>query len=299
MLASPSAALGGPGQPTSRRTELIADWIELSAYVEEVEIYRHNVRDRLTEAYFTVDEDDASRAVNDAWRALRRRSKAIGASYPFDIARNAVTLKTAPEPPYLFFLVLSSPEYFSGFSLSRGGGFRNVFELVTIEAVRQLLPNWEVSWAGATSREMKSAGGVAPYIARLLKTKIRNRLQFANAQDGGVDFIAVVISGDGRAAGPALWGQCATGMDWDQKLEEPSFNRWNDAVRILTEPVRAFAVPFAFDVNTWDDAAVRSRGWILDRERLARALPLPLDPKLTALITAWLEKETTRLPIAA
>jgi hypothetical protein len=299
MLTTPSAALGGVGQPTPRRTELIADWIELSAYVEGVEVYRASVEDRLKDAYFVADDDDAARAAASAWRVLRRRARALSAQYPFSVESDHIIIKDDCDSRYLFLLVLSSPEYLSGFSLSRGGGFRNFFELITIDALKELLPNWNVYWMGATSTEMKAAGGVVSYLGRLLKTKVLNRKHFASAQDGGIDFLAVQDSQDARPAGPAFWGQCATGLNWTEKLEEPSFDLWRNAVNVRTTPVRAFAVPFALDAENWDYAAVRSAGWVLDRERIVRALSNPSDARLVAAITKWLDSERARLPLAA
>jgi hypothetical protein len=299
MLVAPDASLGPAGQPTHRRIELLADWIELAALADDVELYRHDVVGVLKDSYFVKDQDDAQSAVAQAWRVLQRRQRTAGSAYPFDLNDDYI-LQDRPKDrsAYCFMLVLAATEYLSGYRFGSGGAFRNLFEIMCVEAVSRLLPGWEVSWCGATAQDMRAAGGIVPYVARLLRTQVKDPTFFKSAQDGGVDFLAVWTGADQRSARPALWGQVASGQDWDSKLKEPDFDLWMDAIRVLPAPARAFAVPFAFDQHTFTFAAIKSTGWILDRERLAAALPKPSDAKLEKSISEWLDTQLKRLPSA-
>lgn len=297
MLVAPDTALGPAGQPTERRVELLADWIELAALADREELYRLKAVDVLEESYFTSSQDDAKSCVAQAWRVLQRRKHNIGAAYPFIIEDDYVLLdEDAQDVAYCFMLVLSATEYLSGFNFGNGNAFRNLFEIMCVEAVQRLLPGWSVAWCGATAKDMKAAGGIVNFIAGHLRTEVHDTTFFNSAQDGGVDFLAIWAGRDDRSARPALWGQVASGQNWDTKLTEPNFDLWKDAIRVLPAPSRAFAVPFAFDKFTFKKAAIRSTGWILDRERIASAFEVPPEAKLAESILDWLNKQVGRLP---
>jgi hypothetical protein len=299
MLAAPDSSLGPAGNPTHRRVELLADWIELAAAKENGELYRREIEALLVEQYFVKDQDDAARNVSDAWRVLRRRKRVVGEGYPFELTNKYIFPQDRDNKiTYIFLLVLSAPEYLSGFSLGKGGAFRNFFELVTVESVVQALPGWDVYWCGATSKDMKTAGGIVKYVAKILSTNIRDVTYFSSAQDGGVDFMAVLKAGDQRSARPALWGQCASGLDWEKKVQEPNFAHWADAVRVLPRPLRVFAVPFAFGRRTFTKTAIKSEGWVMDRERISANLFCPTTEKLAEMLRSWVTRQMNALPQA-
>jgi hypothetical protein len=298
MLAAPDASLGPAGRPTPRRLELLADWIELAALQEDVELYRHNVTDMLSESYFVSGQDDAASNVAEAWRLLRRRQRIVGKSYPFELDDDFIARRDLNENiTYGFLLVLAAPEFLSEFNFGTANAFRNLFELVTVEAVRNSLPGWDVYWCGATSKEMRAAGGVVHYVAQILRTAVRDDTFFRTAQDGGLDFIAVWSGADQRSARPALWGQCASGLKWQDKFQEPNFALWSDAIRVLPRAVRAFAVPFSLDDHTFTDAAVKGEAWVLDRLRIASAVHHPGIEKLSGTLREWVWRQLARLPL--
>lgn len=278
---------------------MLADWIELAAYLAQEEVYRENAVAMLEDSYFVRDQDEARREVSSAWRALEKRVRHLEAAYPFDLSEEYIVPSDRPAVPYRFMLVLSAPEYLDKYSHGKAGAFRSLFEIMSVEAVRGLLGGWSVVWSGALSAEMKAADGVVPYVASLLRTKVHDATFFHSAQDGGVDFLAVWKGIDDRSARPAIWGQCASGADWLDKLQEPNFNRWQDAIRVLPDPVRAITIPFSLDQYTFTEAAIAGRGWIVDRLRIASGLDGTLEARLQAQIEAWIIKQMAKLPLAS
>jgi hypothetical protein len=296
MLATPDTSLGPAGRPTPRRIELLTDWLELSALLEGVEIYKENVADILVECYFAVDQDDSHSIVAEIWRTLRRRERNVGAQYPFELTQDYIAGTPGADVVYRFMLILSAPEYLSGYSIDPSDSIRNTFELVTVEGIAKMLPGWEVKWCGATSEEMRSAGGVISFVAGLLSTQVRDETYFTTHQDGGLDFIAIWKADDTRAAKPALWGQCATGLNWLSKVTEPNFNLWKDAIRLVPDPVRTLAIPFSLDRTTFTNQSVAGRGWIVDRERLARFVDTIESAEVATEIQQWVDAQYKALP---
>lgn len=295
MLATPDTSLGPAGRPTPRRIELLTDWVELWGILEKVEIYKENVADVILECYFATDQDDAHSIVAQIWRSLTRRKRNIGAGYPFEVTNDYLIALDTDEVAYSFMLVLSAPEYLSGYSIDPSDGIRNDFEKFTVQGIRSMLPNWDVEWCGATSADMKAAGGIIAYVANMLSTQQKDSSCFSTNQDGGVDFLAIWKSIDGRAAKPALWGQCATGLNWKGKVREPDFKLWADAIRLVPDGLRALAIPFVLDQTTFTKTSVRGGGWIVDRERLAKHINTINCPDLASRIGDWVERQIPQL----
>ena len=185
MLTTPDSSLGPAGAPTPRRIELLTDWLELSALIDDVEIYKENVADILVECYFASDQDDAHSIVAQMWRTLARRKRNVGTNYPFEVTSDYVCGVPEEGVFYRFMLILSAPEYLSVYSIAPGDVIRNTFEKVTVESVTKMLPGWDVKWCGATSAEMRDIGGVIAFVANLLSTQTRDETIFATHQDGG------------------------------------------------------------------------------------------------------------------
>ena len=91
--------------------------------------------------------------------------------------------------------------------------------------------------------------------------------------DDGVDVVAW-RSLDGRPTKLILFGNCASGADWSEKLRELQpgvFCNLHLASRPLDDPARAFFTPRALSSVEWDKA--RKAGIVFDRPRLAGILP--------------------------
>ena len=91
--------------------------------------------------------------------------------------------------------------------------------------------------------------------------------------DAKLDVVAWKDFADGRPGKLILFGQCATGDDWRDKIGElPATAKWCDSwlVRVpVVDPLRVFFVPHRIPAKRWDHAN-RYGGVFFDRCRIAQ-----------------------------
>lgn len=302
LLDLKTVGWGPANRPTNRRIDLFADWLEAQAYVagSGSAISKNEVEDRLEGTSLVLDSDDAWALVGDAFAACRSRNLQLGTSYPFEVAADSIELRSSSSSAYLFCLLVSLPEQLTGLRSAFSTEFRDIFEDVVAEAMREALPKWDVystGWSSIASSAGKGAivGKVGGWVA----AKHWDDSVFPNANDGQVDIAAVRTFGDSRSAFPVILGQCATGVtDWKQKASRPNLDRWTLAVQFSHLPSKLFAVPFALDDASFWEATVESRGLVLDRNRLCSALT-NMSSTLGAKIDGWIATNRSLLPTAA
>jgi hypothetical protein len=94
-------------------------------------------------------------------------------------------------------------------------------------------------------------------------------------KDMGLDVIAWLPMPDNRLGKLFLLAQCATGRtDWDEKLNDVSWERIEDWIRPLPKgwTIRCFAIPFHLPNETRWGQVSRRAGLLLDRIRLTLLL---------------------------
>lgn len=294
---------GPPHNPSERRAELFADWIEAQALLEGLgaPINTHELVDRLTDNEIVASSDDAWVLVGDAKRACRARQKALAGKYPFAIAGDLVEFIDEHSLAYIFCLMASLPEQFSQLRTTLNRDFRDHFEGVVVAAVKTGFPNWSVyptGWKALTEDAIKK-GEIVERIASWSLNKVTDPAIFANANDGQVDVALVRKFPDNRSSFPVILGQCATGVtDWRNKAIRPNIDRWRLAVQFTAIPTKLFAVPFALDDETFRLAASESSGVILDRLRIC-SLVADVPPDLADALTVWIADTRAKIPLAA
>jgi hypothetical protein len=293
---------GPASRPTNRRTELFADWIEAQALIAGTgdAVSKHEIVDRLEGTSLVVDSDDGWRLVEDAFSACRSRRRQIGEAYPFALAGNAIELAHDERLAYLFCLLVSLPEQLQALRTSYPTEFRDIFEQLVAEALRNSMPSWHIystGWSAIAAEEGK--GAIVAKVGEWTLAKQWDSTVFPNANDAQVDIAAVRPFGDTRSAFPVMLGQCATGVtDWKSKACRPNLDRWQKAVQFSSYPTKLFAVPFALDDKSFWEATVECSGFVLDRTRLCMSLPT-LGDSLRQAIDDWMGKARQTLPLAA
>lgn len=293
----------GPAtNPTVRRTELFADWIEAQAFVAGVGagVSKPDLVDRLEGTSLIKDSDDAWTFVDDAFRVCRNRRRQLGDAYPFAVAGQSIEYESEDRLPYIFCLLVSLPEQLKELRTSYPTEFRDIFEELVVEAMQTSLPGWNVHSTGWSSiAEDVGKGAIVDKVATWALAKSWDATVFRNANDAQVDVAAVRPFGDERSAFPIILGQCATGVtDWKSKASRPNLDRWAFAVQFSSKPTKLFAVPFSLDDHSFWEATVECAGLVLDRARLCEKLPKVSDD-LTVRILDWLGQAKAHLPLAA
>ena len=101
-------------------------------------------------------------------------------------------------------------------------------------------------------------------------------------KDYGVDVVAWRDHADGRPGKLLLLGGCATGIDWESKLDELRPDTFFEQWMIETPPSRAlkaFFVPFRLGSDRWDIHSRRA-GILFDRCRIASVCAqLPVEQR--------------------
>lgn len=213
---------------------------------------------------FTLGEDDLklrSRGRGDVYVFLLLLST-FGKDRLSRLAKNAAT-ETQPNLPQLF-------EEISAVALQNClGGARNDVRTYPFGFPRRIGPR---GFRQAVDELCRCTGEGA---------ESRDRPKRRDQKDAALDLVVWRPFPDGRRAIMMVWGQCATGVHWDEKLSEMRPEDWSALWlrdRPVVLPLRAFFVPHRVPADEWEEKALRG-GLLFDRCRIA-ALAHPLTPEL-------------------
>jgi hypothetical protein len=170
-----------------------------------------------------------------------------------------------------------------------------LFELITVAAMRRMLPGWEAVVTGWSRGHAASLADVVPLIAAQLGEEPNKDYALytdAQAHEAGLDVAIFRPFPDGRGVRPVYLTQCASGMDWRKKLHTPEIPVWSKVINFVHAPAKAFAMPVALEAEDFLKRGVQVAGLLFDRHRLL-GLDTPEDAWLPAevadRIRAWLE----------
>lgn len=286
-------------QPTPRRVELFADWIETQAYLLAAPLSKPDLVDRLEGTALVADSDDAWLLVGDAFSACRVRRRQMGQSYPFSIAGEVMEFTQHEGAAYIFCLLTSLPEQLKPLRTTYPLEFRNIFEAIVAESLRRSMPGWTVYATGWSTAAGEGKNAIVRNVVDWTLSKQSDPTVFPNANDAQIDIALIRSFSDGRSAFPVILGQCATGVtDWKQKACRPNLDRWNAAVQFSSKPLKMFAVPFSLDDVSFWEATTECRGLVLDRARLCEPLT-QLPENLEVAVNNWLDEAIAVIPLAA
>ncbi len=218
------------------------------------------------------------------------RERICGPAYPFNLSAQALLPKRlSRQAVYTFLLLLSTYgkgsakggedgarlfEDIAGFALGRyigGNGTKaGVYQFgfprrITPAGFRDALDN--------VCAMMNEGGGS------------RGRPTRKYQKDAHLDIVAWIPMPDKNYGKLMMFGQCATGWDWESKLTELQAREWcehwmNDTPPVI--PVRTFHMPHTVTIDRWLEHA-RFGGIIFDRCRLAgfaRGMPFSLRTRV-------------------
>jgi len=211
----------------------------------------------------------AETAVADSFSLVNERALRGQESYPFDVPSPGV-LEVKGEwreyPAYMFCLCLSllgSEQYTESGKLFESVAVSALHHYVCGPSVRFGSPRdaLPTGFAEAVDDLCSRMGEGAGYSGRALP---------ANPKDDKLDIVAWRDPGDGRCGKIVVFGQCASGNNWQSKrseLDPRAFcKNW-----MKQEPpsaiLRAFCVPFDVPANAWE-YEVNHNSLFFDRLRL-------------------------------
>jgi hypothetical protein len=270
--------------PLSRTAIKLADWLELWALMS-----RDNnasaadlVRTLQREQEERDDNERADRLAQEAMTEIGFRVAAAGDAYPFSVDGNLIRVhEPAFERPHLAYTFCLCLSYF-GFTPRRGGPTnpRRWFEELSEQAARayvggeslllspprRVLPGPFPAAIAELCRRIGEGGGWRQQPAGW------NRKGAGLApKDDAVDVIAWRPFPDGLAGNLLLFGQCASGNNWDTKLTElqPQFFAQLWMVEVPpSQALRALFIPHRISRETWNYSNTYG-GIVFDRCRIA------------------------------
>ena len=111
----------------------------------------------------------------------------------------------------------------------------------------------------------------------------------ADVKDAKLDLVAWIPFGDLRPNQVSIFGQCATGADWQNKINElqpVDFCKTWLIEQPAMNPSLAFFVPRHITENHWPKATIGDRRLVFDRLRIAR-LSGEIDDELARRCAEW------------
>lgn len=285
----------------SAGAEAHADWLELEAL---------RTRDRNSSAQDLIaplrrtgsgeelEDEDVSSAVSDqggdttepiaedAFAELEHRQYSCDGAYPYEVRADVIQgRRNVRDSLYVFLLLLS--EYGKDAAPS-GLNATQLFEEVCEQALSATLGGTD---RGARTiqfgfpRRVAPAGFAEAVEDLCSKTgegvAAKKQPTAADQKDAKLDLVGWRPFPDGRRAQMMMWGQCATGANWNAKLGDFLPDAWTSTW--LTEspyvlPLKAFFVPHRVPEDVWEPTS-RHAGILFDRCRIA-ALAGPLAQHL-------------------
>jgi hypothetical protein len=241
-------------------------------------------------------KDDAEAAVEGAFADIGARARACGtggSAYPFEVGANHISLADfAESAPYVFLLLLSTFGHDAAPATNDGA---KLFEELCAEAARAYLGGQDTAARstvfGFPRRLLpRSFPAALDALCRDLceGTSHRDRPRLREQKDAKLDIVAWRPFPDDRPGKLIAFGQCATGIHWQEKLSELRPGDWCkmwmvDAPAVC--PVRFFFVPHRVEDKDWVGACIGG-GVLFERCRISNLVPAPSRP-LADRITAW------------
>jgi hypothetical protein len=255
------------------RTEHLADWLEIIA-IKSAD--GDSSAGDLQRELKVLNQDNADTLVGNVFTEIDRRVTATGdEGYPFVRDPTSIRLKGPIRnyPAYLFCLALSYCKW-----KTRKNAPQNpwlLFEELASYSARRYLGGESLVF-GTSSRKGTSAKRKFVQAIKDLATRINEGEGFRQqplhaSKDSKLDIVAWKPFRDGRPSQVVLFGQCAAGDNWTNKLgeldPEEFWDQWFSVGKV-SRPLRTVFIPHrVFDQSEWNLHARRAR-LLFDRCRV-------------------------------
>lgn len=276
-----------PLELPKRLTDIIslADWLELSALISasksssRVALERALRCSSVFQSKGSGEDEKLDEVLLQVFQELEARAIAAGDGYPFSTDSSVLRLRSAKSrdfSAYFFCLILS---YF-GWKQKKDAPINpwKLFEELSRVAAGQYI-HGDCYWFALRG---KDSGAKKPDVKAFEKAinelcvHLGEGTDFAgkatlNSQDDNVDLVAWREFRDKRPSKLVMFGQCASGANWTEKVDELQPNIfWDQWMREskVSPLIRSFYMPHRLPVSEWDYYARRT-GILFDRCRIA------------------------------
>ncbi|MDO8546908.1 MAG: hypothetical protein Q7R68_06065 [Nitrospirales bacterium] len=247
---------------------VLADWLELLALNADDGNSSHGDLER---GLNRLGADDIDSICKDSMMELNRRVIATAENYPFSFSGTLLAVKGDWRgfTPYVFCLLLS----YCDNKKKKTSGLRHevMFEQLSCIAARNYIGGEAVRF-GAPRKELPAGFRDALHVLceKVQEWSCSHRGKTLRKKDDGLDLVAWKPFPDRRIGKVILFGHCASGGDWDEKINELQPNdfcsKWLGGDR--SPIVKTFFIPHRLSQEVWDDRAISAK-LFFDRCRIA------------------------------
>lgn len=279
--------------------EIFLDWLEATLLLDEDELSQTDIVGYLIEEQLYVNQSFAWEYVLLQWAELKRRLSWLGANSPVEFADNYVIrdLDWRAVPAHSFCLVVSLGPLCDGWRNKFGPDYTDqgrLFELITKSAMTTKFNGWDFLHTGWRRNHTAKLPEVVEDLVSAINERAGNIEDYAarDANEAGLDLVWHLPFVDGRSGAPVYLAQCASGLNWSDKITEPNLADWLKIIDFAAVPNKAFSLPFALNDRELRRQSNRGQGLLLDRYRLLANGPPESDwvpGELQSEIVAWLE----------
>lgn len=280
------AAVAAPNSTCSHQ-DLVAAWRRAGS-IDAIREYDQLEEDESLDANVESEDEELERCADGAFEQLDWRNTYLGENYPFEIGDGSlIARQEASASPYMFLAALTAvtPDQKSA----------GLFEQVSAAALVQYLggPDAARSYGFGFPRRAGKPKGFREAIEDLCREMgdgggcKEPRPRTSTIKDAKLDVVAWVPFRDGRRSQLSVFGQCAAGRDWFDRIHELQPADFCDTwlrQRPLPTPLPAFFVPRAVAEGHWFRAVPGKI--FFDRMRIARLLG-KLDDDLAKACADW------------
>lgn len=271
-----------PFPPTPYDHIALADWLELAAISSERSTAPVALLERALKASSQFPDPDQDNQIEEAigsvFDEITHRTIAAGAAYPILVADDVIELKDSWDSylPYVFCLVLSySSNFHLNMRIGRGTYPERWFEHLSRDAAQSYVSGAAVRLGFPREpeelpQEFKKA---VDYVCRniLMEGLGYKAAPIPDDKDAGIDILACRNWPDRLPGKILLFGQCASGKLWRQKVDELNPDIFIDEW-LQESPrspfVRSLFIPHRIDRHMFEHIT-RHAGIVFDRCRIA------------------------------
>ena len=246
----------------------LADWLELSALTFDD---GNSSYGDLQRVLGRLGMNDSEELCAEAMNELGRRVDATPTGYPFEFTGSLLSARGDWHSfvPYVFCLLLS----YCDDKKKRVRGLRHevMFEHLSCLAAKRYIGGDGVRFG--SPRDTLPAGfrdALTSICAQVGEWTVGPVSRVLRPQDGGLDLVAWKHFPDLRSGKLVLFGHCASGRDWDDKINELQPNdfcsKWLGGDR--SPIIKAFFIPHRLVPDVFDDRAISAK-LFFDRCRIA------------------------------
>ncbi|MHB8843150.1 MAG: hypothetical protein ACYC7L_00210 [Nitrospirota bacterium] len=248
---------------------ILADWLELLAITADDSNSSHG---DLHQVLNRLGVENLDMLCSDTMRELNRRVEAAGESYPFSFSGTLLELKNAWDhyTPYVFCLLLSYCEE----GKKKISGFRHevMFEQLSCIAAKRYVGGNVLRFGHPRNNPLPPGffDALMHISAEVGEWTVSRQGRSLRSKDGGLDLIAWKPFPDKRIGKLILFGHCASGANWDDKINElQPDNFCSEWLGGFKSPiVKSFFIPHRLPPEVFEHRAISAK-LFFDRCRIA------------------------------